>query len=302
MIPPRYVVLSGGGIKVISIVGALKALEEKGLLKNVKDVSGVSAGAWLAFMVSAGLPISVMEELVSALDFGVIRNLKPENIIGFPETFGLDDGSSLEKFLESLFRVVLKIDPLVTFSEFNNLKLSEINFRCWATDLKEHTTCEFSLEKTPNVKILDALRASMALPLYFTPVLHPITGNMLSDGGIQGNLPLHLLSENQHGSCIGIGFSRLSDFASDNVKTNPIDIMNFMSSIFSCLIHSRHENLLKKLEGQIIKIPIFKTASWDFEISRNERIVLIKSGYTAGLKWIAKKPGKPRITRRHSLQ
>jgi NTE family protein len=302
MIPPRYLVLSGGGIKVISIVGALKALEEKGLLKNVKEVSGVSAGAWLAFMFSAGLSMSVLESLVSELDFGVIRNLKPENIIGFPETFGLDDGSSLVKFLESFFRVVLRIDPFITFSEFNNLKLSEINFRCWATDLKEYTTCEFSLEKTPNVKILDALRASMALPLYFTPVPHPITGNMLSDGGIQGNLPLHLLSESQHGSCIGIGFSRVSDVSCNNEKTNPEDIMNFMSSIFSCLIHSRHENLLKKLEAQIIKIPILKTASWDFEISRDQRIALIKSGYDAGSKWFSKKPTRPRITRRHSVQ
>lgn len=45
MIPPRHIVISGGGIKVVSIVGALKKLDEAGLLKNVKEVSGVSAGA-----------------------------------------------------------------------------------------------------------------------------------------------------------------------------------------------------------------------------------------------------------------
>jgi NTE family protein len=296
MIPPRYIILSGGGIKVISIVGALKALEEKGQLKNVKEISGVSAGAWLAFMISAGLPILIMEELISGLDFSIIRNLKPELLLGFPETFGLDDGSNLVKFLESLFRVVLKIDPFITFSEFNKLNLSKIQFRCWATDLKEHTTCEFSLEKTPNAKILDALRGSMSLPLYFTPVLHPITGNMLSDGGIQGNLPLHLLSERQHDSCIGIGFA-----TSNTEKKNPEDIMNFMSSIFSCLIHSRHENLLKKLESRIIRIPLHNTASWDFELSRERRIELIKCGYTAGLSWFTKKQLRL-ITRRHSLQ
>ena len=296
MIPPRYLVLSGGGIKVISIVGTLKALEEKGHLKNIREISGVSAGAWLAFMLSAGLPIVLMEELISGLDFGIIRNLKPEALIGFPETFGLDDGLSLVKFLESLFRVVLKIDPFITFSKFNELKLSNIGFRCWATDLKEHTTCEFSLEKTPDVKILDALRASMSLPLYFTPFPHPNTGNLLSDGGIQGNLPLHLLSERQHDSCIGIGFA-----TSNTEKKNPDDIMNFMSSIFSCLIHSRHENLLKKLESKIIRIPLYNTASWDFEISRERRIELIKCGYSAGLSWFTKKPVS-QLPRRHSLQ
>lgn len=297
MIPPRYIVLSGGGIKVISIVGTLKALEEKGQLKNIKEISGVSAGAWLAFMLSAGLSIQVMEELISGLDFGIIRNLKPETFIGFPEIFGLDDGSSLVKFLESLFRVVLKIDPFITFAEFNELKLSNIGFRCWATDLKEYTTCEFSLKETPNVKILDALRASMSLPLYFTPVLHPITGHMLSDGGIQGNLPLHLLSENEHAYCIGIGF-----VSSRGEKKNPVDIMNFMSAIFSCLIHSRHENILKKLESKIIRIPLHNTASWDFEVSRERRVELIKCGYHAGVSWFTHKTTKPMRIRRHSLQ
>jgi predicted acylesterase/phospholipase RssA len=69
MIPPRNLVLSGGGIKVISIVGALRTLEEKGLLKYVKEVSGVSAGAWLAFMIASGLTMKFIEKLVVDLEF-----------------------------------------------------------------------------------------------------------------------------------------------------------------------------------------------------------------------------------------
>ena len=52
MIPPRHIVLSGGGVKVISLVGALQHLEEKGHLRSVKEYCGVSAGAFLAFMMS----------------------------------------------------------------------------------------------------------------------------------------------------------------------------------------------------------------------------------------------------------
>ena len=296
IIPPKYLVLSGGGVKVISIIGVLKALEEKGLMKKIKQISGVSAGAWLAFMISAGLEISILEKLVSDLDFSVVRNLKPETLIGFPETFGLDDGSNLMKFLESLFRVLIKIDPYVTFSDFNDLKLSSIQFRCWATDLKEQNTCEFSLKKTPNIRIIDALCASMALPIYFTPVPHPITGNLLSDGGIQGNLPLHLLTENERNNCIGIGF------LNNKEKVNPTDIMGFINSVFSCLIHSRHENVLKNLESNIIRIDIDNVASWDFEISREQRIKLFKDGYESGLNWISNKNKMNKITRRHSVQ
>ena len=36
MIPPRYLVLSGGGIKVISIVGALRVLEENDYMNDME--------------------------------------------------------------------------------------------------------------------------------------------------------------------------------------------------------------------------------------------------------------------------
>ena len=296
-IPPKYLILSGGGVKVVSIIGAIKALDSKGLLKNVKEVSGVSAGAWLAFMLSAGLSIQTLESLVLGFEFGHIRNLNPEGLMSFPETLGIDDGTNLMKFLESIFRVAIKISPTVTFSEFNSLNLSKIKFRCWATDLKDHITCEFSLEETPNVRIIDALRASMALPLYFTPIIHPDTGNLLSDGGIQGSLPMHALNDIERNNCIGIGFSQVSE------QKNPSDIMSFVSALFSCLIHSRHEKILSKWDSKIIKIPIYNTASWDFEISREQRAELIKNGYEAGLHWISNKyAGARKILRRHSVQ
>ena len=297
LIPPRYLVLSGGGVKVVSIVGAIKTMESAGLLKNLKEVSGVSAGAWLAFMIATGLPIQVIEKLVLDFEFSHIRNLTPDALLCFPETLGIDDGTNLVKFLESIFRVAVKISPSITFAELSALKLSKINFRCWATDLKEQTPCEFSLKETPHVKIIDALRASMSLPLYFTPVEHPITKNFLTDGGIQGSLPLHLLTEAECRQCIAIGFS------GDNEKLNPNDLMGFMNSLFSCLIHSRHEAILNDWAHKIIRIPIHKTASWDFEISREQRAKLIQNGSKAASQWISRREsGTRKPLRRHSFQ
>jgi NTE family protein len=288
--------LSGGGVKVISMIGTIRVLTERGLLRSLKEVSGVSAGAWLAVMVAAGLSIETIETVAHDFDFSHIRNITPETILGFPETFGMDDGYSLIKFLESILRVVVKVNANITFSEFQNLKLSNIQFRCWATDLKEHTLREFSYEKTPNVKIIDALRASMSLPLYFIPVTDPITGNTLTDGGIQGSLPLHILSEDQLRSCIGIGFMQPS------TKSDPESLMGFINSIFDCLIHSEHENVLNNYSHRIIRIPISNVESWDFEIGRDTRKVLIQQGVQAGLEWLNKvKAGSHIILRRHSM-
>lgn len=292
MIPPRRIVLSGGGIKVVSMVGSLKILEERGLLKRVKEFSGVSAGAWLAFMLSCGLTTAKIEKLVLDLDFSVIRNLTPDALLGFPETFGLDDGSHLKKFLESIMKVALKLDPFVTFGELKN----KVQFRCWATDLNTLSIREFSLVKTPTVRIVDALYASMAIPFYFTPCKDPITGHLLSDGGIQGSLPLHHLTEDECSEVLAIGFCR-----NDPIKKEaPQDLMGFVSSIFSSILHIHNENVIRKWSHKIIRIPVDEFPSWNFEASREDRAMLIKKGLEATKQWLLNVPNNL-ILRRHSL-
>ena len=133
MIPPRRLVFSGGGVKVISLVGALRVLEQKGHLRRIKEVCGVSAGAFLSFIMASGCSIEKIESLILELNFSVIRNMTPEAFLGFPETFGIDDGKQLVNFLIYICRTDLSIDPFITFKDFANI--SKYNFRCWATDL-----------------------------------------------------------------------------------------------------------------------------------------------------------------------
>lgn len=300
MIPPRRIILSGGGIKVVSLVGALKVLEQKGFLKKANEVCGVSAGAFLGFLLATGISLKQIETLVLDLDFSIIRNLKPEGFLEFPERFGIDDGTQFVKFLESIFRVVLKVDPHLTFLEFAALKRKgQLNFRCWATDLNTYTIREFSLKVTPSVRIIDALRASMALPLYFTPSIDPLTGHMLTDGGIQGNLPLHHLTEDECNESISLGFSSGSLKSVDGVM--PQDLTGFINSIFSCLVHSRNEEQLKKWSHRILKISVDEYPSWNFEASREDRIMLLSKGSESALKWSNHTAFTRIIERRYSL-
>jgi NTE family protein len=302
-IPPEYIMLSGGGVKVISMIGALKALNEQKYLRKLREISGVSAGALLALIIAYGMEITRLESIFSELDLGIIRNLNPESLIYFPETFGLDDGTMLVKFLESFLRIVLKLDPSITFLEFHSLEATKIQFRCWATDLKELTNCEFSLEKTPSVRILDALRASMSIPIYFTPLKHPESGNLLVDGGIQGDLPLHLFTEKQRLNCIGIGFLENIERHQPGKNNNPPDLMEFITAILECSTRKEGNLALVNLSEKIIKIPGKYVSFWNFEISRDQRIRLIKSGYDAAVEWLSNrgKSGNKKF-RRHSLQ
>jgi NTE family protein len=284
MIPPRRIVLSGGGVKVTSLIGALRVLEQRGHLKNLQEISGISAGAFLGFMVASGKSLKDIESLVLDLDFSIIRNITPQAFIEFPERFGLDDGKQFIKFLESIFRVILKLDPGITFSEFTSLQNpGQLVFRCWATDLNICGIREFSALLTPSVKIIDALRASMALPLYFTPSIDPLNGHMLTDGGIQGNLPLHHLTDEECEQSLSLGFLSETKKSTDGVM--PQDLLGFMNSIFSCLVHSRNEEFLKKWDHKILKISVDDYPSWNFEASREDRNMLLRKGSESATQW-----------------
>lgn len=298
MIPPRRLVLSGGGVKVISMVGALNVLDEKNYLRALKEVIGVSAGAFLAFIVSTGCPLKKIEELILELNFGIIRNMSPEAFLGFPETFGVDDGKQLVNFLIYLFRTDFNLEPTITFQQ--HATKSKYQFRCWATDLNTRTAREFSAAVTPNVRIIDALHASMCLPMYFTPVPDPITGHLLSDGGIQGNLPLHHLTDDECQEALAIGFSRQNPIPEGGEA--PSDLMGFMNSIIACLTHVRNDSVLNTWSHMILRIPIDEYPSWNFEISRDDRLMLLTAGINAARDWLNSSTHSRKILRRHSCQ
>lgn len=299
IIPPLRLVLSGGGVKVTALVGVLHGLHERGLLKNLKEVCGISAGAWLGLFLAARVPMDTLEKIVMDLDFSVIRNLNADAFLGFPETFGLDDGTKFVKFLESVCRVVLKLDPATTFEDF--AAAGNIGFRCWATDLTGQCGREFSLKATPNVKIIDALRASMALPMYFTPVSDPITGHVLSDGGIMGNLGMYHLTKEELEVSLGLGFC-IDPANVGNNKTPAADsLLGFMYSITCCLAADRTTRMLQENKGRILLTPVDEYPSWNFEISREDRLMLIKKGKEAAHAWLENRPLRDLLKRRQSI-
>ena len=295
MIPPRRIMLSGGGIKVVALVGSMKLIHEKGLDKSVKEYCGVSAGAWMAFMLACKIPIEVLERLILELDFGVIRNVNPDAILGFPENFGLDDGSKFVNLLQIIFKTILKLDPNITFADMK----SDILFRCWATDLTKRSSREFSKKETPTVRIIDALRATTAIPGYFIPHTDPITGNMLSDGGIQGNLPLHFLTNDECAETLAIGFSTYED--DSRLRQTPQDLMQFMKSVFDCLVHSRNEKMMLRWKHHILRIFTDNYPSWNFEASREDRLMLLTRGEESTKTWLLNPlSGSRTILRRNS--
>ena len=74
-------VFSGGGIKGFAYVGAMQALEERGI--TFKRVAGTSAGAILATFVAAGFNAEELETIFDELNVKALLD-SPKRVLKLP--------------------------------------------------------------------------------------------------------------------------------------------------------------------------------------------------------------------------
>src|SRR4051812_4406490 len=72
--PFRNLVFEGGGVKGIAYLGALKILEDKGIMGNIRRVGGTSAGAINATLLGLGFTLAETEKILRELDFNQLMD------------------------------------------------------------------------------------------------------------------------------------------------------------------------------------------------------------------------------------
>lgn len=171
-------VISGGGVKGISLLGSAAVLLDRGELEQVHTYMGTSVGALIATTLALGLhPKQVFEQHVKY--FNYCPNIDIGNL---DCSFGLDDGRGLQDWFS-------KIVPAgMTFRDLNQQTSGKKSLVITATNLNSKDAKYFSAETTPDLELLMALRMSCAVPLYFTAVEHE--GDLYCDGAVVDNFPV----------------------------------------------------------------------------------------------------------------
>ena len=268
---PTRLCLSGGGIRTISYLGALEVFESEGLLRDIKEYLGVSAGAFIGFLFCIGYSLTEMKTIMSKFDFGEIRSISPEKLLEYDENFGVDDGEGLMKLFASLLKIK-GLSPDLKFLELPSNK----HLRIFASDLNTQSVREFSKIYTPQIKISDALRASMSLPFYFTPVRDSITNNLLTDGGVIANYPMVHLNNFEAQDALGLTFDD-HERNSEEVK----NILSYFHKIMSCFWIKENREIYSRYSKNTVIIPCSTYPSWNFEATDEDKAYLFKCGQTA---------------------
>ncbi len=193
--PFKNLVFEGGGVKGIAYVGAIKVLEEKGILPNIERVGGTSAGAINAVLVGLGYTSAQTMDIMNKLDFkkfmdddfGVLRDV--DRLLN---EFGWHKGAYFRKWISKLIKKRTG-NPDATFAEVQKQKKAK-GFRDMyfiGANISTHFAEAFSHEHTPRMCIADAVRISMSIPLFFASHRSP-RGDVYVDGGLLDNYPVKL--------------------------------------------------------------------------------------------------------------
>lgn len=291
-IPPRRLILSGGGVRVVSYLGVLQELNKRNMLKFVKEYCGVSAGALVSLLLALDYKFNTLERFCMEYDFGNIRSVEPENALDFLENYGLDDGSNLKKLIEKILHHK-GFGPNTTFGELATSGRVK-SIRVWASDIQCLKPVEFSFTKTPNASVVFALQASMCIPMYFVPLKNPETNTYLVDGGVLDNYPIQYFSESEKAESLGITF----EYSQKPVVIH--DLTSYVGMLTSGYYMPSYQELIKKYESQTIIIPCGEQSPIEFDLSMKKRLQLVACGRQAASDFFEKKCTK-QLIRRNSV-
>lgn len=205
----KNLVLEGGGVRGLAYAGVFSVLEEKGILKQIENVGGSSAGSIAGMLISIGFTAGEIDSMMIELPVQKFNEGKG-GLVGkykrFKNHFGIYKGGNFEKWLQQLIKYKTG-NPLLTFEQLHQLHLTSTlykDFFCTGTNLSKQQLEIFSYTNTPQMPISLAVRISGGIPLYFEPValdnnLKKIkksdttaTINYYVDGGMLCNYPISM--------------------------------------------------------------------------------------------------------------
>lgn len=202
----KNLALEGGGIRGIAYGGALAELERRGMLQNIERVAGTSAGSIQACLLALGYSPQEITDVTFKTPIQQFNDGRWLFIGGFTrmaKRYGWYRGEKFSNWLASLIEQKTG-KPDLTFAELHALA-GQNGYRdlyITGTNLSRQRTEVFSHETYPHMKVRDAVRISMSVPLYFQAVLVDSIGqvhqkplpnggtDVMVDGGLLANFPI----------------------------------------------------------------------------------------------------------------
>lgn len=159
----KYLALGPGAMGLFVYLGLLYKMQEEGALDDLEEISGASAGALVGFLF-----LISNRNLTKALDFALtvpIKQIMKPNIKSLLKEYGLVPLRKVRKFFqEACLKFTNKND--LTFKELYELMPVKFHVAAFCVDVQR--TEYFSVDRTPDVSVTEAVCMSIAVPFLFS--------------------------------------------------------------------------------------------------------------------------------------
>lgn len=275
---PRGVSFSSGGVLVTGHLGVMMRLLEAGTLDDVRDWYGCSGGSFCALYGAIGVSAAWIRDAVEYFDTRIIAGVEEENVVDFLSCWGVNSGVALKELIGKFLDTWEPDASKWTFADFAANRPS-VSLHITATNVTKGTLEVFNLANTPDVLVLDAVRASCAVPCFFTPWTK--AGELFCDGSLLESYPWVCVEDKANTlvvACYDNGLRRIP------TPLHKIESFGDYIKKLSCLLQEdRHAETPKNW----IAINNITTSALDFHITKDERLKLFREGITAAEGWLA---------------
>jgi len=225
-----HLVFAGNALKSLCICGVLRYIYFYGLEKNIRDIAGTSMGAFFALAYALKIPIEKLEEFLhNTIKNKDITRVYPNNLINLMNNFGLMNSLDYLIEIRKYIKEVYNQDDL-TFLELS--KKTGINLYVSTTEVNTGKNVIFNVDEYPNVSILDAVSASMALPIIAVPII--INGRYYIDGYLTNNFPIEVFNHINNEFVMGVGIDTKDEKYIHIIK-DELTFIEYYTNIFKMM-------------------------------------------------------------------
>jgi len=294
-------VFEGGGIRGLVYAGVIEVLEDEGYMNQVKKVAGTSVGAITALMLSLDYKSDEISKIISKTKFQQFNEI---GIHRLNSHYGWYQHNNFMKWLDEIIKAKTG-NADITFQEMHNRGYKDLYVT--ATCLNKQKLIVFSYENYPHMKVRNAVKTSMSIPLYFEAVFIDSLGNIydkqvdslsldiMVDGGVLGNYPIFIFDSITYDSLgnevrfpndktLGIRIDReeqiKNDTTNQELATVPINnLVDYFTAFYILVIEklNRQEMISEDWE-RTISVSSMGIGPRLKNLSKKQKKMLVESG------------------------
>jgi len=285
----KHIVISGGGAAGFAFYGSLKHSQERGLwnIKDIESIYSTSAGSMISVFIALGYDWNTLDDYIIKRPWNQVFKFELPMAVQAIKNQGLFSASVIQETFTPLFHG--KDIPLdVNLADFYKINQKELHFI--TTDYNTFDYVDVSYKTHPNWKVVDAIYASCALPILFSPFYKQEDDtakvDVYLDGGIRMNYPLHVCLEDGCDPAEILGIRRTDPLSNVQDITTSFTLFDIMHRLFHQYTRKIEINMPEtqiRYQYDVIFNCMDLNAIFHSLSSEEERIRLIQYGVQSSL-------------------